>query len=68
MDEEQYHDARDESDDANAAGGGDQGEDTLYAQWLQNFRDGADASPNWLGADSSDDDFQAFRSRQRRSF
>ena len=63
VDEDQYHDAdhHDDDDDdggggAGGGGGGGQGEDALYAQWLQNFRDERDSDPDWANW-SDDDDF-----------
>ena len=60
MDEDQYHDAErrddDDDEDGGGRGGGGQGEDALYAQWLQNFRDENDTDPDWANW-SDDDDF-----------
>ena len=48
VDEDQYHDAeRRDDDEDGGGGGGGQGEDALYAQWLQNFRDENDTDPDW---------------------
>ena len=55
MDEDQYHDV-DRHDNDDEAGGGGRGEDALYAQWLQNFRDENDTDPDWANW-SDDDDF-----------
>lgn len=62
MNEDQYHDAdrHDDEDDGGGGGGGGgdggQGEDALYAQWLQNFREERDSDPDWANW-SDDDDF-----------
>lgn len=62
VNEDQYHDAdrHDDEDDGGGGGGGGgdggQGEDALYAQWLQNFREERDSDPDWANW-SDDDDF-----------